>query len=59
MRVTVEEIAKIAGVSKATVSRVLNNVPEGVGPKTRAKVQKIIEEMNYSTDRSSFTARTM
>lgn len=59
MRVTVEEIAKIAGVSKATVSRVLNNVPEGVGPATRAKVQKIIEQMNYSTDRSSFTARTM
>lgn len=59
MRVTVEEIARIAGVSKATVSRVLNNVPEGVGSATRAKVQKIIEEMHYSTDRSSFTTRTM
>lgn len=59
MRVTVEEIAKIAGVSKATVSRVLNNVPEGVGESTRSRVQKIIQEMNYTTDRSAFTARGM
>ena len=59
MKVTIEEIAKIAGVSKATVSRVLNDVPEGVGPETRARVRQVIEKMNYSTDRSSFMTRTM
>lgn len=59
MKVTVEEIAKIAGVSKATVSRVLNKVPEGVGTETRIRVQKIIEKMNYTSDLSGSTNRSM
>ena len=50
MRVTVEEIAKIAGVSKATVSRVLNHSDTGVSTQTREKVQRIIDEMHYSPD---------
>jgi len=49
MRVTVEEIAKIAGVSKATVSRVLNSAP-GVGEETRNRVQAIINRLHYSND---------
>ncbi len=59
MKVTVDEIAKIAGVSKATVSRVLNNVPEGVGSETRIRVQKIIDKMNYTSDRSGAANRSM
>lgn len=47
MKVTVEEIAKIAGVSKATVSRVINNVEKGVGDATRARVLQIIKDTNY------------
>lgn len=47
MRVTVEEIAKIAGVSKATVSRVLNSAP-GVGEETRKRVQNILDQVQYS-----------
>ena len=35
--VTINDIAREAGVSKATVSRVLNN-PENVAKKTREKV---------------------
>lgn len=58
MRVTIDEIAKIAGVSKATVSRVLNNSPTGVGPPTRKKVQRIIEEMNYFPDHSGIRMRS-
>lgn len=58
MRVTVDEIAKIAGVSKATVSRVLNNSPTGVGEQTREKVQRIIDEMNYSPDRTGVHMRS-
>lgn len=42
-----DDIARMAGVSKATVSRVVNEIPEGVGPETRARVLKIIEDTNY------------
>lgn len=49
MKVTMEDIARMAGVSKATVSRVVNGVREGVGPETRARILKIIQETNYCT----------
>ncbi len=48
MRVTLDEIARRAHVSKATVSRVLNNSPVGVGAETRARVAAIIESSGYS-----------
>ena len=43
---TIKEIAKIAGVSRSTVSRVINN-DTNVSEKTREKVQGIIDEMGY------------
>lgn len=43
---TIYEIAKIAGVSPATVSKVINNYSD-VSDKTRAKVKKILEELNF------------
>ena len=43
---TIIDIAEKAGVSPATVSRVINN-SDSVGKKTREKVQKIIDEMDY------------
>lgn len=52
MKVTVEEIAHLAGVSKATVSRVLNNKANGVGDETRLRVQEIIKNVNYDTNGS-------
>lgn len=42
----IREIAQIANVSTATVSRVINH-PEKCSPETRAKVEKIIKEYNY------------
>ncbi|HCM28232.1 MAG: hypothetical protein A2Z99_02985 [Treponema sp. GWB1_62_6] len=48
MKTTIADIAKLAGVSKATVSRVVNDRPEGVGPGTRARVKAVIEEAGYS-----------
>lgn len=42
----IKDIANIAGVSKATVSRVINN-PSQVTPALRVKVQKVIEETGY------------
>ncbi len=50
MRLTLEEIAKIAGVSKAMVSRVINEVPSGVGEETRKHVQSVLSELHYSND---------
>jgi LacI family transcriptional regulator len=43
---TINEIAKLAGVSRSTVSRVLNNDPN-VNEHTREKVQAIIDETEY------------
>lgn len=40
------DIAKIAGVSRSTVSRVINNYPN-VPEETRKKIQQIIKENNY------------
>lgn len=42
----IQEVAKKAGVSVATVSRVLNHHPS-VTPKTRVKVENAIRELNY------------
>ncbi len=44
---TIKDIAKIAGVSTATVSRVLNERP-GVKKETRREVLKIIKKYNYT-----------
>lgn len=41
-----EDIAKLAGVSRSTVSRVVNSNPN-VGEKTRKRVEKIIESTGY------------
>jgi len=49
MSPNIKIIAEKAGVSTATVSRVINNFP-GVREKTRKKVLKIISELNYEVD---------
>jgi LacI family transcriptional regulator len=46
MRVTIADIARLAGVSKATVSRVLNGRPD-VDQATQARVQEIMAETGY------------
>lgn len=52
---TIKDIAKKAGVSVATVSRVINNY-KWVSPELRAKVLAVIEQENY---RPSYTASVM
>jgi LacI family transcriptional regulator len=52
---TIEDIARLAGVSRGTVSRVLNNHPS-VKPTTRLRVLEVIERLNY---RPNFSARQM
>ncbi|MEH7418498.1 LacI family DNA-binding transcriptional regulator [Neobacillus drentensis] len=46
------QIAELAGVSRSTVSRVINNYPS-VPPETREKVMKVIKEYNYVPDMSA------
>lgn len=41
------EVARVAGVSTATVSRVLNNLP-GVRAETVAQVRAAVDELNYT-----------
>ena len=52
--VTQTQIAKIAGVSRATVERVINNRGD-VNDETRKRVLKIIEEMDYRPNRAGKT----
>lgn len=47
---TMKEIAKLAGVSQATVSRVINNNPN-VNPDIRKKVLEYIRKYNYQPNR--------
>lgn len=47
--VTLEEIARLAGVSRTTASRVINSLP-GVRPATRERVLQVIREHGYEPD---------
>lgn len=61
MRVTIEDIARMAHVSKATVSRVINDKSQGVGKETRQRVQRIINDVEYNPSllaRSIVTSKT-
>ena len=44
---SIAEVARICNVSKATVSRVINQSPRGVSPETRERVLRAIQELNY------------
>jgi LacI family transcriptional regulator len=46
-KVTINSVATYAGVSKKTVSRVLNNEPN-VSPATREKVLRVFKELDYT-----------
>lgn len=46
---TIKDVASLAGVSIATVSRILNNQP-GYSEETKEKVLKVIEEIGYHPD---------
>lgn len=46
MSITIKDVAKRAGVSTATVSRIINNKP-GYSEETKKKVLKAIDELDY------------
>ncbi|HLW02803.1 MAG TPA: LacI family DNA-binding transcriptional regulator [Ktedonobacterales bacterium] len=45
-KLTIQDIARLAGVSKATVSRVLNHKPD-VDPTTRERILRIMQEQGF------------
>lgn len=52
MRVTIKDVAKRAGVSPSTVSRVISNSSK-ISGKTKEKVRKVMEEMNYHINQNA------
>lgn len=55
-KLSIKEIAKLTGVSTATVSRVINNNGR-FSEKTRKKVQNVIEKYNYEPNRVAKSLR--
>jgi len=49
---TLEEVARVAGVSRATVSRVVNDSPR-VSPDVRLSVQAAIDQLGYTPNRAA------
>ncbi|MBI9107883.1 MAG: LacI family DNA-binding transcriptional regulator [Spirochaetales bacterium] len=57
MAITVKDVALKAGVSTATVSRVLNNDP-GIKPQTRKKVKTAILDTGYRMNKAARSLKT-
>ncbi|MCF7362515.1 trehalose operon repressor [Vibrio diazotrophicus] len=55
-KLTILDIAKLSGVGKSTVSRVLTNDPK-VKPETREKVERVIAESGYVPSKSAQSMR--
>lgn len=49
---TIYDIAKEAGVSASTVSRVINGKP-GIGEKTRIRIQKLLDESGFTLNETA------
>ena len=54
--ISIKQIAKLSGVSVATVSRVINNNGR-FSEETRERVMKIINEYNYTTNMAAKSLR--
>jgi LacI family transcriptional regulator len=51
MKLTIKDIARLAGVSTATVSMVINKKDERISAETKKRVLEVIEEYNYVPNR--------
>lgn len=57
MKVTISDVARMAGVSTATVSHTINNT-RYVSSETKEKVYRAIQELGYTPDASARSFRT-
>jgi DNA-binding LacI/PurR family transcriptional regulator len=58
-RVTMQQVADRAGVSRTTVSFVLNNTPNvSISPETRARIWQAAAELNYARDFAAHSLAT-
>ena len=55
-RLTIKDIARLSGVGKSTVSRVLNN-ESGVSERTRERVEAVMQQHGFSPSRSARAMR--
>ena len=44
----IKDIAKLAGVSASTVSKIINNKDQTISKETRERVLKIVRDYNYT-----------
>ncbi len=60
MRITLNKVAKQAGVSVAAISQVLNNHPNAqtLRPDTRERILQIVQEMGYVRNENALQTRT-
>jgi len=58
MPVTIRDVAEAAGVSIATVSRVLNNIDHPVGAETRRRILACAENLGYRPNLAARSLRT-
>jgi DNA-binding LacI/PurR family transcriptional regulator len=56
-RPTIYDVARMAGVSRSTVSRVINNVP-GASPPIRIRVLKVAEQLGYQPSEAARSLAT-
>ena len=52
-RLTIDEVAKLCGVSKTTISRFLNGKFENMSADTREHIRRVIAEVDYHPNRSA------
>lgn len=58
MRVTIEDVAKEAGVSIATVSRFMNGRPGAMSEATRARIREVVDRLGYVPNSAARTLKT-
>ena len=57
-RVTIADVAKVAGVSKQTVSRAINNKGE-ISLATKEKVMAAVQQLGYQPNRQAQRGRNL
>lgn len=57
-RVTIEDVAREAGVSIATVSRFINGQTGAIAPATRGRLQQVVDRLGYVPNSAAQTLKT-